>query len=106
MATIRKEYNPSGDISRNLSDILRKNGMEAHLREERDARGYTTREPDSYWNSRVARWRMDAKDWSRHKDDVMMYALTVMNEVKAGTRPPPTVEEFKSGLPKVKWTEK
>ena len=37
MATIRKEYNPSGDISRNLSDILRKNGMEAHLREQGDS---------------------------------------------------------------------
>lgn len=80
--------------------------MEAHLAEERCARGYTTREPDSYWNSGVPRWRMDARDWSRHKDDVMMYALTVMNEVKAGTRPPPTLEEFKAGLPKIKWTEK
>lgn len=37
MSTIRKELNPTGDISRNLEETLRKNGMEAHLREVGDS---------------------------------------------------------------------
>ena len=37
MSTIRKEYNPTGDISKNLDEILRKNGMEAHLKEVGDS---------------------------------------------------------------------
>ena len=37
MSTIRKEYNPTGDIARNLDETLKKNGMEAHLREVGDS---------------------------------------------------------------------
>ena len=37
MSTIRKELNPTGDISRNLEETLRKNGIEAHLREVGDS---------------------------------------------------------------------
>ena len=37
MSTLRKDYNPSGDIARNLGETLRKNGMEAHLRQDGDS---------------------------------------------------------------------
>ena len=78
--------------------------MEEHLRTEREARGYTTREPDVYHNSQVPRWASDAHDWIVHRDAVMLYALTLMNEVEAGIRPTPTMEEFKAGLPHIVWS--
>lgn len=78
--------------------------MEEHLRQERDARGYTTREPDSYLTSSVPRWSQDAKDWVAHRDEVMEYALELINEVQAGLREPPTMEEFLDNMPKIVWT--
>lgn len=78
--------------------------MERHLLQERSDRGYTTREPDSYLTSSVPRWKQDAEDWVAHRDDVMNYALEIINEVKAGLREPPTLEEFIEGLPKIEWT--
>lgn len=79
--------------------------MEEHLRIEREARGYTTREPDVYLDSQVPRWAADARDWIAHRDAVMLYALEIMNAVEAGTREPPTLDEFKQGLPTIAWTE-
>lgn len=78
--------------------------MEAHLTEERMERGYTTREPDVYLNSQVPRWASDARDWIAHRDAVMLYALEIMNAVEAGTREPPTLDEFTAGLPKIEWS--
>lgn len=78
--------------------------MEEHLTAERESRGYTTREPDAYSNSSVPRWKHDAEDWVAHRDAVMTYALTLMNEVEAGIRPAPTMEEFKAGLPVITWS--
>lgn len=78
--------------------------MEAHLKSERDARGYTTREPDSYLTSQVPRWAADARDWVAHRDAVMEYALALINAVEAGERQPPTMEEFVEGLPRIVWT--
>ena len=78
--------------------------MEDHLRQEREDRGYTTREPDSYLTSQVPRWSQDAKDWVAHRDAVMEYALEILNAVAAGTMPPPTMEEFLAGLPRIEWT--
>lgn len=78
--------------------------MEEHLRQEREERGYTTREPDAYLTSAVPRWSTDAMDWVAHRDAVMTYALTLINAVEAGEREPPTVEEFKAGLPRIEWT--
>ena len=78
--------------------------MEEHLTSERSARGYTTREPDAYLASDNERWAQDAKDWVAHRDDVMDYALQVMNAVSAGTRKPPTISEFLDGLPRIEWT--
>lgn len=78
--------------------------MEEHLTAEREARGYTTREPDAYANSSVPRWKQDAEDWVAHRDAVMTYALEIMNAVEAGTREPPTLDEFKAGLPHIEWS--
>lgn len=78
--------------------------MEEHLTTEREARGYTTREPDVYLNSQVPRWASDARDWVAHRDTVMLYALEIMNAVEAGTREPPTLDEFKAGLPHIEWS--
>lgn len=78
--------------------------MENHLRHEREARGYTTREPDAYLTSSVERWAKDAADWVAHRDDVMEYALSLINAVQSGEREPPTMDEFVSGLPIIEWT--
>ena len=78
--------------------------MEQHLYEERAARGYTTREPDAYLNSSVPRWAQDARDWVAHRDAVMAYALTLMNQVEDGERDAPTLAEFNAGLPVIEWT--
>lgn len=77
--------------------------MEEHLRNERDARGYTTREPDSYLTSSHPRWKQDAEDWVAHRDAVMEYALQIINDVQSGVREPPTLDEFVAGLPKITW---
>lgn len=78
--------------------------MEAHLRVERDARGYTDREPTDYLQSGVHRWRQDALDWVAHRDAVMLYGLSVINRfIETGAAP--TLAEFKAGLPVIKWTE-
>lgn len=78
--------------------------MEEHLRSEREARGYTTREPDAYLASSNPRWKQDADDWVAHRDAVMTYAQQILNAVKAGTRAAPTLEEFGAGLPAIQWT--
>lgn len=78
--------------------------MEERLTAERSERGYTTREPDVYLNSQVPRWASDARDWIAHRDDVMLYALEIMNAVEAGTREPPTIAEFTAGLPQIEWS--
>lgn len=78
--------------------------MESHLRSEREARGYTTREPDAYLESANPRWAQDAHDWVAHRDAVMSYALDIENAVQSGEREPPTIEEFVAGLPNIVWT--
>ena len=99
---IQRVYAAIQDPAPSLADFDA--AMEAHLYEERAARGYTTREPDAYLNSSVPRWAQDARDWVAHRDAVMGYALTLMNQVEDGERDAPTMAEFKAGLPKVHWT--
>ena len=78
--------------------------MEAHLVAEREARGYTTREPDAYLASSNPRWKKDAEDWVAHRDAVMEYAQDIMNAVQRGEREVPTMDEFKAGLPVITWS--
>lgn len=77
--------------------------MEDYLREVRSKRGYTTREPDTYLHSSDPRWSQDARDWIAFKDDVMHYALAIINEYKTSGKAP-TLEEFKAGFPRITWT--
>ena len=78
--------------------------MEAHLRAERDARGYTDREPTDYALSSVPRFAQDARDWAAHRDAVMLYGLEIINTFER-TGQAPTLAEFKAGLPTITWTE-
>ena len=79
------------------------NAMEDYLRSVRYERGYTTREPDDYFGSSNPRWAQDAKDWVAFRDEVMTYALGVINTyTKTGSAP--TLDEFKAGFPKMVWT--
>lgn len=78
--------------------------MEDHLIQERSARGYTTREPTAYLASGNARWASDARDWVAHVDAVMAYALELINAVQSGQRTPPTMAEFRAGLPQITWS--
>lgn len=77
--------------------------MEDYLREMRSERGYTTREPDTYLHSSDPRWSQDARDWIAFKDDVMHYALAIINEYKTSGKAP-TLAEFKAGFPKMVWS--
>ena len=90
------------DIKYGIEDY--DNAMEEHLQNERAERGYTTREPDSYLTSSNVRWKTDAEDWVAHRDDVMEYALQIINDVQSGLREPPTLEEFTEGLPNIVWS--
>ena len=78
--------------------------MEDNLVQERSARGYTTREPTAYLASGNARWASDARDWVAHVDAVMAYALELINAVQSGQRTPPTMAEFRAGLPQITWS--
>ena len=78
--------------------------MEDYLLATRVARGYTLREPSpTYDNSPNARWASDAADWKAFFTAVMEYGLAVQNEY-AATGKAPSLEEFKAGLPKMKWS--
>jgi len=102
MHIIRRVYTLVADPPPTLADYDA--AMENHLLTEREARGYTTREPDAYINSAVPRWAQDARDWVAHRDAVMGYALDLINAVEAGTRTPPTMAEFTAGLPRIEWS--
>jgi len=77
--------------------------MEAHLDSEKAERGYTKREPSDYVGSSNPRWAQDAEDWIAHRDEVMEYGLEVENKAKAGEHVP-TLDEFKTALPRITWT--
>lgn len=78
--------------------------MEEHLDAEKAERGYTKREPSDYANSTVPRYKQDADDWTKHRDEVMLYGLDILNKAARG-EPVPTLAEFKAALPVIHWTE-
>lgn len=77
--------------------------LEDYLREVRVERGYTDREPTEYIDSKVPRWDSDGRDYRSFRDDVMLYALPILNEYKE-TGNAPTLAEFKAGFPKMVWS--
>lgn len=77
--------------------------MEEHIRQAREERGYTTREPSDYLSSSVPRWAQDAADFVKFRDAVMLVGLKVINEyVQTGVAP--SLAEFRAMLPKCEWT--
>ena len=80
--------------------------LEGYLLEKRSERGYTDRDPSEYYNSGVARWAQDARDWIEFRDKVMVYGLEVLNEYVETGVAPVTIEVFEEKLREmeVKWT--
>ena len=91
-------YDQIPKTERDFNDALEK-----HLRDERIERGYDEREPSDYKDSSVSRWHQDAIDWIAHRDDVMLYGFSVLNEWKR-TQVEPSYDEFVRNLPKIRWT--
>ena len=80
--------------------------LEDYLLGKRSERGYTDRDPSEYYNSSVARWAQDARDWIEFRDRVMVYGLEVLNDYMDTGIAPLTIEEFSERLAEmeVKWT--
>ena len=79
--------------------------LEDYLLGKRSERGYTDREPSDYYNSSVARWAQDARDWIAFRDSVMTYGLQIINDFYSGKQVP-SIDEFKAELEKIEcnWT--
>ena len=78
--------------------------LEEYLKEVRDARGYTDRDPSEYYNSGVPRWAQDARDWVAFRDQVMLYGLAKLNEYASTGVPPCTLDEFRAALREITCT--
>lgn len=89
-------------IYADLTPLDYDNVMEGYMKRVREERGYTLREPDDHFGTRVPRWLQDAKDWCVFRDDVLLYGLKVQNEY-AATGKAPTLMEFVAALPKITW---
>lgn len=89
-------------IYADLTPLDYDNVMEDYMKRVREARGYTLREPNDHFGTRVPRWLQDAKDWCVFRDDVLLYGLKVQNEYTA-TGKAPTIMEFAAALPKITW---
>lgn len=79
--------------------------LEDYLLGKRSERGYTDRDPSEYYNSGVARWAQDARDWIEFRDRVMTYGLQIVNDFHSGKQVP-GIDGFKVGLEKIEcnWT--
>ena len=78
--------------------------MEAKIRETREARGYTTREPSVYALSTNPRMAQDAKDWTAYVTVCMEYADAEKQKYANGAANIPTVAEFVAAMPVCVWT--
>lgn len=79
--------------------------LEQHIRNTCKQRGYTTRQPSEYINSTVERWKQDALDFIKFRDECMLYGLEIENMCKNNQKII-SLEQFKLDLPKIKWTFK
>ena len=79
--------------------------LEDYLLGKRSERGYTDREPSDYYNSSVARWAQDARDWIEFRDRVMTYGLQIINDFYSGEQVP-SIDGVKAELEKIEcnWT--
>ena len=78
--------------------------MEQKIRETREARGYTTREPSVYALSTNPRMAQDAKDWTAYVTACMEYAEAEKQKYANGAANIPTVEQFVAAMPVCVWT--
>ena len=78
--------------------------MEAKIRETRESRGYTTREPSVYALSTNPRMAQDAKDWTAYVTACMEYAEAEKQKYANGAANIPTVEQFVAAMPVCVWT--
>ena len=78
--------------------------MEAKIRETREARGYTTREPSVYALSTNPRMAQDAKDWTAYVTACMEYAEAEKQKYANGVANIPTIEQFVAAMPVCVWT--
>lgn len=74
------------------------------MEEQRRERGYTTREPSDYAGSGNPRWRQDAADWIKYRDEVMEFSLKVQNEMELDPRTAMPIDEFERRIPRIRWT--
>ena len=79
--------------------------LEQHISNTCKQRGYTTRQPSEYINSTVERWKQDALDFIKFRDECMLYGLEIEN-MRKNNQKIISLEQFKSDLPKIKWTFK
>ena len=79
--------------------------MEEHLLRQREARGYTLREPSDYKDDPYERFAQDALDWIAYRSQIMVYCLQIQNDYLEG-KPIPSLSEFKRNLPDIVWTIK
>lgn len=100
---ITNAIDPSSDPSVEHALKQYDNAMEQYLKSVRDERGYTTREPSDYAFSQNERWHQDALDWIAFRDNVMEYALSVMNDFKSNGIVV-SIDEFINGMPAMSWT--
>lgn len=77
--------------------------LQTYIKNVRVARGYTTRQPDAYLNSKNERWKQDALDFIDFRDACMEYALNLYNNFQESNITI-TLQQFKQNLPKIKWT--
>jgi hypothetical protein len=77
--------------------------LEDYIYSVRAERGYDEREPSSYLHSKNPRWKSDAEDWVVFIDDIMTYALPVLN-MYLNNEEVPSLEVFKAGFPKIVWS--
>lgn len=77
--------------------------LEQHISNTCKQRGYTTRQPDAYLNSKNERWKQDALDFIQFRDACMEYALNLYNNFQESNITI-TLQQFKQNLPKIKWT--
>lgn len=87
-----------GDLQRIYDKLL-----EAKLKTQKEARGYTLREPSSYADSPCPRYRQDAEDWKLHVAKTMIAGLTALNQYQQSGQIP-GIDEFLAGLPNIVWT--
>lgn len=77
--------------------------LEAKLTSECLARGYTKREPSDYLDSKVVRYRQDARDYTAHRDEAMLTGEDMLNAYLT-TGQIPSVSAFLAALPDITWT--